>query len=155
MTRWNAAVLMLFAFCVMVVVAGTVPSSLCGLTLLNTLYIWSNGSPTDNSGINCKRSCLSSKTGMSYAPSGLSQCPLTVVPAASQQALCDFIAATDISYSSGYSDWQCTAAHTVVTQPCEGTSTIWSGITACTSTGDIAGISLSNAGIIGIILVQQ
>lgn len=124
--------------------SGILPSQLCTMTQLTSLYIWYAGGSSTNPHITCTRSCLSTKTGMSYAPAGMSQCPTAM-----DIGLCAFIAATNIASISGYSAWQCTAAHTVVTLPCDGGTTVWTGV-SCSSTGDVMGIALNAVGISGM-----
>lgn len=128
---------------------GIIPQSFCLMTHLTALYFWYTGGSTNNPYITCTLSCLSSKTGMSYTPVGLPQCPSTAVPAATQTALCDIVAATNISSISGYSAWQCTAAHSVVTQPCNGGTAVWTGISGCSSSGDVTSIDLHGIGLSG------
>lgn len=111
--------------------SGTLPSQLCTLTQLNTVFIWDNGgSLSTNPHITCTLSCLSSKNGMvNNIPAGLTECSSSSgTPTATDIGLCAFIAATNIASISVYSAWQCTSAGTVSTQPCTA-SAVWSGLT--------------------------
>lgn len=74
---------------------------------------------------------------------------LSTISTGTQTSLCDFIAATNIATISGYSAWNCTAAHAVVTQPCNGSTSVWAGVTACSTSGDVVAITLNALGISG------
>lgn len=74
---------------------------------------------------------------------------LTTIPASTEIALCDFIAATNIASIYGHSAWQCTSARSVVTQPCNGGTAVWPSISGCSSSGDVTRINLMSRGISG------
>lgn len=114
------------------------------------LFVWSSDGSSNNPFITCTRSCLSSKNGMNFAPTMLPECTLTSISADTQTALCAIIAATNVASIAGYASWQCgPVSHAVVTQPCNGTTTLWLGITGCNSIGEVTSISLSGIGLTG------
>lgn len=128
---------------------GSIPLIFCSLTKLNTLSIWESGGSSTNPGMGCTLSCLSTKTGMHNAPATLRSCVPTEVPPSTQTALCDFIAATNVA--TIFSEWNCNTAHSVATEPCNGGAPLWSGITACSSSGDVTAINLGSTGLSGSI----
>lgn len=69
-----------------------------------------------------------------------------LISTSTETALCAFIAATNVG--SLYPVWQCTALHTVVSEPCGG-STSWPGVASCNSAGDVTGIAFDNVGLSG------
>lgn len=81
---------------------------------------------------------------MNNAPSGLPECTSTSISLDTQTALCAFIAATNVG--SQYAQWQCNAYGEVVTQPCDGATPIWSGVSNCSSFGEIKSIWMDSTG---------
>lgn len=125
---------------------GSIPSELCVPPLLSTLYVWITGGSPTNPAITCKRSCLSSKNGMSYAPAALPECTSTSISLDTQTALCTFIAATNVT--SRHFLWSCNAYGEVVTQPCDGATAVWPGVT-CSSNGEVLSIALTSSSLSG------
>lgn len=70
----------------------------------------------------------------------------TVISDSTQTALCTLIGATTVS--SSITSWQCTTSGTVVTQPCNGGTAVWTGIT-CNGYGEVTAISLASRAISG------
>ena len=118
---------------------GTIPQSLCNVTLLNALNI-GNG-VNDNPGIACSLDCLTT------IPNKLLPSLICHDPTSQEIALCSFIAATNIASKSGYNEWSCTSAGITKTDPCS--SPIWSGLSC--SSGSIVSINLYYVHISGMI----
>lgn len=127
--------------------SGSLPSQFCGISTLTALNIWYNGGP--NAAITCTRSCLSTKMGSYSAPASLPECPATTISLSTQRGLCAFIAATNVASVSGYSSWACDVYGQVTTQPCNGGTAVWPGITGCSSNGDVTALSINSKSIAG------
>lgn len=69
----------------------------------------------------------------------------TTISPASESALCALIAATTVTETSNL--WQCYANGTVTSQPCNGNTGIWPGITCLN--GDVVGIYSSGRVVTG------
>ena len=97
-------------------VTGTVPSSLCKIPSLQYIDIPSGDS---NSLVTCAPLCLTTVTQRILPSTVLDTCP-----SFQDNALCGFIAATNIQNISGYSNWSCSVNGTTTSNPCVG----WYGI---------------------------
>lgn len=73
----------------------------------------------------------------------------TSISSSTQSGLCGFIAATNIANASGYSAWQCSSTGVVATQPCNGSTPVWTGIKSCSTAGDVTGLSFPHSYITG------
>lgn len=134
---------------VCIVTSGFLPIQLCSMSLMSVLYIWNDGGLSANPYIFCTLSCLSMKSGMSFAPLGLSQCPST--PAAQTPTdigLCAIVAATNIAVTADHSMWHCTSAGIVSTPPCNGATSMWVGV-QCDIFSTVRGLNLDLAGLAG------
>jgi len=115
-------------------IKGTVPSTLCSITSLTNINVAYSGT---NTGITCAPQCLTTVTTRILSS--------TYCPTFQDDALCGFIAATNINAISGYSQWSCTTLGVTTTNPCNTSS--WSGL-ACLN-GYVGSITINGIGISG------
>ena len=108
---------------------GVVPSSLCALKLLNTLYLQSNY------GLTCSPSCLSTI----YTPYSGSNSLSARCPNAQESALCGIISSTTVG--SRYSEWSCNSAGVPNTDPCGGSGSVGVWRMLSCENGLVVGIS--------------
>ena len=111
-------------------IVGTVPTTLCNIPGLSHLDVTSSG----NTGMPCSfsPSCLSTVTTLTAL----------MCPSFQDEALCGFIAATDIASKSGYDEWACTTYGITTSNPCELNGMTWDGI-GC-SEGYVSLISIAD-----------
>ena len=116
--------------------AGTVPSSLCDISVLTQLEITASAS---NSLVSCAPECLTTVSSRELPSDIRTNCP-----SPTDDALCAFIAATNIASIASYTNWQCTTDGYTDTDPCD---VPWVGVSC---TGDsIGSIAMNSKGIIG------
>ena len=108
---------------------GVVPSSLCELKLLNTLYLESNY------GLTCSPSCLSSV----YFPYSGSNSLSARCPDEQESALCGIVSSTTVG--EVYSEWSCNSIGVPNTDPCGGSGSggVWRMLSC--ENGLVVGIS--------------
>jgi hypothetical protein len=114
---------------------GTIPESLCYSNSLDTLSLGNNAN------LSCYPSCLDDSSLNSLDIGSMSPCPVI-------HPLCSFIAATDISNLTGYSQWACSDdSLSPTSNPCDSFA-IWPGL-SCTSDGIVDRVTLGSIGLTG------
>ena len=116
---------------------GTVPSSLCGIATLTLIHISNSG----NSLVTCAPLCLTTVTDSNLPSTVLETCP-----SAQDDALCGFIAATNIESISTHTLWSCTSDGLTSADPC---SPVWSDITC--SGSSVVNLDLNTISLTGMI----
>ena len=117
---------------------GTVPDSFCSLTMLSVLsFTFASSNPL----LSCAPSCLST-IATSYFPPVVA----AVCPNGQNNAICGFIAATNIASLPGYNEWACNSNGFTSTDPCQAGSW-WDGLDC--SAGLVDEINIYNEGLTG------
>ena len=143
--------------------SGIVPTELCSIDNLLSLSFGNNAA------ISCYADCLNASTldagsisscdDVSLPTSMPSSLPTSVptnfpsVAVGSQidEAICGFIAATNIASMSRYEDWVCDELSVPLTDPCD---TIWTGIT-CSNDNNVTDFSISGSGLTGNVILLE
>ena len=117
---------------------GTVPSSLCDISGMTLLRITESAS---NPLVTCAPLCLTTVTDRNLPSTVLEICP-----SSQDNALCGFIAATNVQSIATHTMWSCTSDGLTSTDPCSGD---WTGVICSGST--IINLDLNTIGLIGMI----
>ena len=120
-------------------ITGYVPSSLCNISTLNNLLVTHSDT---NPLITCAPLCLTTVNSRALPATVLDSCP-----SFQDNALCGFIASTDIESKTSYTEWSCNSIGKTNTDPCDPFSSTWTGVT-CRG-NFIVSISMYNSYLIG------
>ena len=113
-----------------IVFVGAVPASLCQISLTSIALTFNDANPL----LTCAYSCLTAAT--TFLPDGVCT-----------DALCGFIAATNIASITGYDEWSCSTYGATSTNPCADGSE-WTGV-SCSSADVVDSIDVSSLGLTG------